>query len=165
MANLKRRHTFKRWAPDIGENRDLPEPALWFEIATGLSVEQISAVKERMAQPIPEPPEGLEGKEWLAFIVAAIRVRYLEAFGQYVRIVGGPHTIDGARLETLEDYLVIVEQQADKGKTAVTDLFSALLAFNSFTGHDELFLQRRSGLSASTGPQSAAKEEPKTDVP
>lgn len=164
MANLKRRHAFKRWAPDIGENRDLPEPALWFDLATGLSAEQLAGIRERMAKPVTPPEEGTP-EQRLEGLKTALRARYLSAFGDFVRVQGGPHSIEGRPLVTLEDYLCIVETQADFGQLAVKDLFSALLSFNNFGGGDELFLQRLSGGSASTGPQSAAKVEPKTDGP
>lgn len=160
MTALKRRHAFKRWAPDIGENRDIiadwqkggekgPAPGLWFELATGLAPADISGIRERMARDL-DIPEDLPGPESLAAVKTGLRLRYLEAFGKYVRIVGGPHSIEGRPLEKLEDYLSIIEDQSDFGKVAVTDLFTALLSFNSFTGPDELFLQRRSGSLVST---------------
>lgn len=148
--DLKRRHAFKRWAPDIGENRDLPGgPGLWFELATGLSAEQLSAIRERMARPVADSTDAAPAVR-LEALKTGIRTRYLEAFGEYVRIVDGPHSIAGKPLATLEDYLRIVEEQADMGQLAVKDLFAALLSFNTFGGGDELFLRRRSGGLAST---------------
>lgn len=171
MGKLKQRFTFKRWAPDIGENRDLDEPAIWFELATGLSEAQLKAVRAKLGTPL-EPhdvPEGLKGEALEAAHAASlqatkdgVRRRLVEAIGPYVRIVGGPHSIDGAPMATLDEYLVIVQQQADCGLLAISDLTTTLFAFNSFSGADELFSPRRSGSSASTAARSVVKETPKT---
>jgi len=175
MANLKRRHAFKRWAPDIGENRDLDEPAIWFELATGLTDDQLCEVREVLGRPIepqPKVPAELKGDALTEFFKARIetskanvRARMTDALGPYVRIAGGPHSIDGSPLVTLEDYLCIVQRQADFGSLAMKDLLAAHRAFNNFGGGDELFLLRRSGSSASTAAPSVVKVEPKTDGP
>jgi hypothetical protein len=171
MGKLKQRFTFKRWAPDIGENRDLEEPAIWFELATGLSADQLKTVREVLGTPLEQRdvPEGLDGAALEAAAEASlqatkdgVRRRLVEAIGQYVRIVGGPHSIDGAPFATLDEYLCIVQQQADCGLLAVSDLTAAVFTFNSFSGADELFSPRRSGSSASTAPRSVVKETPKT---
>ena len=174
MADLKRTYAFRRWAPDIGENRDAlsaweksgekgPCPGIYLELATGLTPEQLGAISVRMSVPLPAT---VEGDELLATVKDGLRLRYLEAFCRdYVRVVDAPHSVAGKELSTPEDYLRIVEEQADFGKLAVTDLLGALVRFNSFTGPDELFLQRRSGGSASTGGRSVVKAEPPTEGP
>lgn len=175
MANLKRRHAFKRWAPDIGENRELEEPALYLEIATGLTQDQLReamAVIVQGAEPQPPLPDGLEGealeaalKERNAADLAAHRAVLVSALGPYVRVHGGPHTVDGLPLATLADYFVLVQGAADYGSGAIRELLAALRSFNSFTGADELFSLRRSGGSASTAGRSVVKDEPKTEGP
>lgn len=159
---LKRRSTFRRWAPDIGENRDLPTPGLYFELATGLGMEDIIAIRQRLSQSV-EVPEEVALEQKLQALKDGVLKRWLEALGSHVRIVGGPHSIAGRPLESLEDYVRIVMDQADLGGLAMGDLRDALLSFNTFSGGDELFLQRRSGSSASTAAPSVVKEEPKTD--
>lgn len=175
MANLKRRFSFKRWAPDIGENRDLPEPALYLEIATGLTAEQLRVVTDTIQAPMEaQPPldEALTGEALMEALKAravsgkaALRGVLVAALGAYVRVHGGPHTVDGQPLGTLDEYLALVQGSADYGSGAIQDLLGALRSFNSFTGADELFSLRRSGGSASTGQPSVVKVEPQTGGP
>lgn len=175
MANLKRRFHFRLWAPDIGENRDLEEgPALFLELATGLTQAQLTAVTEAVTQPTAIPPlsEGLTGEALAAAVEArwqanlkALRDLLVGALGPYVRIHGGPHTVDGLPLGTLEDYLVLAQGAADFGAAAINELISALRSFNSFSGPDQLFSLRRSGGSASTGKPSVVKDSSPTEGP
>lgn len=162
MADLKRRHAFRRWAPDIGENRELEGgPVIWFEIATGLAQVQLAAVNERLALQGPALAKAKTEEE----IKGIQRTAITEALGEFVRVTEGPHTVGGVLLATLDDYLGIVQSQADFGQLALTDLVAAFTAFNTFTGPDELFLRRRSGGLGSTGSPSVVKEEPKPDAP
>lgn len=186
MANLKRRHAFKRWAPDIGENRDLIKewqdggedgsaPGIWFELATGLTPVQLQEINVRCGVPIePTPPlpedatsEQLAGAgvAAVAHVKDSLRRNFVDGLGPYVRVVGGPHSIEGAQLETFDDYVRIVQAQADFGQLALKDVMAAHRAFNTFGGGDELFLRRRSGSSASTAAPSVVKGEPKTEGP
>ena len=175
MANLKRRHAFRRWAPDIGENRDLPEPALYLELAVGLTAEQLSGFAEAIAQPIePLPPlaEGLEGEALVEALraraaanKAALREQMVAGLGPYVRVVGGPHTVDGLPVGDFNQYLALVQESNDYGAGAIKDVIAALRSFNSFTGADELFSRRRSGGLGSTAAPSVVKDEPKTGGP
>lgn len=174
MANLKRRHAFKRWAPDIGENRDLPEPALYLEVAVGLTAETLNSVLSALAAPIKPPPpldKSLTGEALIAALKArteanllGLRQHYAKALAPYVRVFGGPHTVDGMRLETLEDYFALVQAANDYGAEAIKELIAALRTFNSFSGSDELFSLRRSGGLGSTATQSVEKVEPQTDA-
>jgi hypothetical protein len=165
---LKRRHTFKRWAPDIGENRESDEPLFFLEVAVGLTAEQVAATLEALRAPIPALPELDESLSDEALMVAlkqrtqqnkdAIRHRFATALGPYVRVHAGPHTIDGLHVATLDDYLALVQGCADFGSWALKELVAAFRSFNSFTGPDELFSLRRSGSSASTGSPSVVKD-------
>lgn len=175
MGTLTRRHTWKKWAPDIGENRELPEPALYLEIATGLTQAQLDAVGAKLrsardvdfvAPTLDSIPEGERGKAMetaLSEYIAKLRGIVLEALGQYVRVHGGPHLVDGLPLATLEDYLRLAEEAADKGVRARLELEAALWSFNSVEGPDELFSLRRSGGAASTPRRSAARAAPTTE--
>lgn len=175
MANLTRRFTWKKWAPDIGENRELPEPVLYLELATGLTGEQMEAIKtglrsargvklvlpveptkeelEAGAAPVPAEAYTAAGKAWLA----AVRAVYVETFAPFVRVHGGPHTVDGQALATLDDYLRLTEECADLGVAARRELEAAVSRFNSVSGPDELFSLRSSGGARSTDAQSTAK--------
>lgn len=146
MANFDRQHSFRKWAPDIGDNRERAEPGLWFEIATGLSAAQVKAALARVARSIDD----MQGKDDVAEVKAIQAAAYGEALAPYVRVVGGPHSVAGMPLESLEHYIGIVQKQADFGSTALNDLLGAVRQFNSFSGPDELFLLRRSGGLAST---------------
>jgi len=172
MATLARRFTWKKWAPDIGENRELEGgPVLFLELAAGLTGEQLAEVGEKLATMrgslkyvAPEVPEGATPEERvaaskaaMAAYLAGIRAVYVEAFGPYVRVHGGPHTVDGQPLANLNDYLRLVEEAADLGVNARSDLEAALAKFNSIEGPDELFLPRSSGGGRSTGARRTAQ--------
>lgn len=85
--------------------------------------------------------------------LAAIRAIYVEALSPYVRVAGGPHTVDGQPLATLDDYLKLVEDGNDLGARARSELEAAVSSFNSLEGPDELFSLRSSGGEPSTAPQ------------
>lgn len=146
MANFDRQYSFRKWAPDIGDNRERETPGLWFELATGLAEAQLKAISGRVTKAL----EDMRGKDSVAEVKAIQCAAYSEAFGPYVRVIDGPHSIAGMPLATLADYIGIVQQQADFGTTALNDLHAAVNRFNSFSGPDELFLLRRSGGSRST---------------
>lgn len=174
MANLTRRYSFKKWAPDIGENRELPEPALYLEIATGLSQAQIDAIDEQLkaarsvelAKPdlaaLPEAERNAAAMAALKGYIEKLCDVMADALGPYVRVHGGPHTVDGQPLATLADFLRLTAQSADMGVNARAELEAAVASFNSMEGPDELFSLRRSGGLASTPTRSAAKEDAKT---
>lgn len=172
MAALTRRHTWKKWAPDIGENRELDGgPVLFLELATGLTAERLAASGERLRElrsgikyATPELPESATpderlacSKSAMASYLAAIRAAYVEVLGPYVRVFEGPHTVDGMPLASLDDYLRIVEESADLGFNARADLEAAMAKFNSIDGPDELFSLRSSGGARSTDARRTAK--------
>lgn len=167
MANLSRRTRWKKWAPDLGDNRDLidawakggskgPSPGLYLELAVDLTAEQLAAVSERLA--------GLRDGGWdsMDALRTATREAFLEALGGHVRVYGGPHTVDGQPLATLEDYLKLVQQAANLGAEHTGDLLAALYAFNSIGGADELFSRRSSGGARTTDAQRPAKADETT---
>lgn len=164
MSSLARRWSWKKWAPDIGENLEGEEPLLFLEIATGLTARQLADVAETLlkAREVkyvkPELPAEATGEEVSAALEAAgkawlasIRAISVEAFGPYVRVAGGPHTVDGQPLATLDDYFKLVEDGADLGFRARREVELALSRYNSIEGPDELFSQRSSGGARSTG--------------
>jgi len=172
MATLSRRYTFKRWAPDLGENRSLPESErLWLEVAAGLTAKQMSecrAAAARVAAVDVERPDtaSLSAADaeaaWRVALdahTAKVRDVLAEALGEYVRIVGGPHTVDGRPVATLADYIGLVQESEDMGVAQLLDLRATLEAHNSISGGDELFSLRRSGGRASTGGPSVVKDE------
>lgn len=151
MATLTRRFRWKRWAPDIGENRELEGgPVLFLELATDLTAEQLSAALERASQ----LGEGIASREELQQRVQAAMT---EALGPYVRVHGGPHTVDGRPLATFADYVALVQDSASMGSDQLRELLAALTAFNSVRGPDELFSLRHSGGARTTDAQSAER--------
>lgn len=152
MAELKRRTRWKRWAPDLGENRELEDgPVLFLELATDLTPAQLTELAAVLAER-GEPTTSREG------LVEALKARYVAALGSYVRVHDGPHTVDGAPLATFDDYLSLVTASAGLGIQQLADLQLALVRFNSIEGPDELFLPRLSGGARTTGAQRAAKD-------
>lgn len=175
MASLTRKHTFRKWAPDIGENRELPGgPVLFLELATGLTELQVKEIFESIgrvpevpgidemqaqAKAAPTPEERLRIiREADAAALKVLREYHAGLLSPYVRVVGGPHTVDGMPLATVEDYLALIQTARDSGALALGELLAALREFNSLSGPDELFSLRRSGSSASTGSPSVVKE-------
>ena len=156
MAELKRRTRWKRWAPDIGENRELDGgPVLFLELATDLTPAQL----EEMGAALAERGEPTKTRVEL---IDAFKARYRAALGQYVRVHGGPHTVDGAPLANLDDYLELVTQSAGMGVTQLVELAGAVLSFNSISGPDELFSLRSSGGARSTDARRTAKADETT---
>ena len=172
MANFETLHSWERWAPNIGDNRKREAPALFLELATGLTAAQLAGVGKRIgdlskvADPAFETPEGSTAEERsaafdaeMARFLADVRAVYVDALGPFVRVEGGPHSVAGQPLATLCDYVALVQQRADLGFPALKELQSALTKFNSFEGPDELFSLRSSGGARSTDAQSTAKDE------
>ena len=151
MAELKRRTRWKRWAPDLGENREIEDgPVLFLELATDLTPAQLTELAAVLAER-GEPTTSREG------LVEALKARYVAALGPYVRVHDGPHTVDGAPLATFDDYLALVTQGAGLGVQQLNELQLALVRFNSIEGPDELFLPRLSGGARTTGAQRTGK--------
>lgn len=179
MANLTRRFTWKKWAPDIGENRELEGgPVLFLELASGLTPAQMRDVGEALSKAKDveyakvEVPEGATEEQVTALyeaarceFLAAIRSVINTVLSPYVRVHGGPHTVDGEQLATLDDYLRICELAADTGLRARRELEQAFVRFNSIDGPDELFSPRSSGGARSTDAQSTAPAGRKTASP
>lgn len=178
MVTLTRRFTWKKWAPDLGENRELPEPVLFLELATGITADQLREIGEGLSKARavfyvpPEIPEGATADEVTALFTGArdtflsqLRAIFGAALAPYVRVHAGPHTVDGQPLATLDDYLKLVEQSADLGVNARLDLEQALVRFNSIEGHDELFSPRSSGGARSMDARRTAKAAKKTASP
>lgn len=171
MANLSRRWSWKKWAPDIGENRELPGgPVLFLELATGLTGAQMRELGEALGKAREVkyvPPQAREATEtepaWkptaadyaAAFrsFLGEFRAVFVGALNPYVRLYQGPHTIDGQQVATLDDYLKLAEEGSDMGVHARTELEFAINRFNSVEGPDELFSLRSSGGERSTDPQ------------
>ena len=179
MSSLARRWSWKKWAPDIGENRELASgPVLFLEMATGLTSRNMSDLGAELLKvreavyAAPEVPEGAGLEEVTALYegardayLAQLRARFGAALKPYVRVAGGPHTVDGEQLANLDDYLKLVEQAADLGVNARRDLETALVRFNSIEGPDELFLPRSSGGVRSTDARRTAQAAPQTASP
>lgn len=157
MAELKRRIRWKKWAPDLGENRELPGgPVLHLELAVDLTAEQLEGSVALLREGLT-PTEGVGWREM-------VKRAFAGALGPYVRVHGGPHTVDGKPLATLDDYIALVTESADAGLAQLKELQAALVSFNSLEGPDELFSLRRSGGARSTDAQSNDSAASPTDV-
>jgi len=151
MANLKRTYRWEKWAPNLGDNRELPEAErLHLELATGLTAAKLSEVakalrlvaEEKFQAPAKDTPaESLEAAVRSAAddMLARQRRVIVAALSDVVRVRGGPHHVDGKVLTSLEDYVALAQGFADAGLLLLTELREALWAFNSVEGPDELF--------------------------
>lgn len=178
MANLTRSYAFRRWVPDIGDNREQePKNQLALELAVHLTTAQMDEVEAALLR-VPEvdfgdleeafrtastPEERQEiNRQSTARMLDTLLAVRTKAFEPYVRVVGGPHTINGQPLASVRDYIAFAQSCRDGGTLMVGELLAALRAFNSLTGHNEVFSQRRSGGSAGTGTPSVVKDSAPT---
>jgi adenylosuccinate lyase len=142
MASLDTLHRWTKFAPDIGNNRDLPAgEQLLLEVAAGLPKTALTALADALRE-------------------AADDAARIEALSRYVRLVGGPHTLGGVQVATLKDYFDIVAGLA--GGYNLRELFAAVGHFNSFAEADAVFSERRSGGTAFMPPRSAARDGDET---
>ncbi len=169
MANL----SLKRWVPyipDIGDNRAQTAP-LTLEVQTGLTRNELRAWGEAVAaskRPLAESAGKLsedlaagtitaeESNAKLMALIAEGDAATLAVLEQHVRLVGR-HTIEGAAVESLGDYVRIISELA--GADAMKELLKVVPHFNTVTEEDALFSERLSGGQASMLRRSAAKSD------
>lgn len=145
MATLETLYRWAKFAPDIGNNAELPAGQQFvLEVATGLPRATLAAMAESIQSAADD-----DGR--------------VAALAPYVRIHGGPHTLGGRPVATLQDYFAVIAGLA--GGYNVRELFGAVAHFNSFSGADALFSERRFGGTAFMPPRSAAKDSSETDGP
>lgn len=141
MANLTTQR-WERYIPDLGDNRQQPEAQrLELEVASGLTTAQMQGLSESL-QKQPE-----EGQTQLDILAAAL--------SPFVRLRGGPHTINGEKVESLADYFRAIYALGDKFH--VHEVTRTLQLANSLTEDDEVFSRRQSGGWVSTQRRAAAK--------
>lgn len=144
MANLTRSWRWETFHPDIGENLDLPpKDRLALRIASALPGERLERMRTEYGAAL------VSGVEDHAQVAAA----FARVFGELVEVVG-VHTIDGAEVRTLEQYLAVVVRAC--GIYGLTELVTAVGEFNSIAGTHRLFSERHSGGLLSTRAQTAA---------
>lgn len=142
MAKLETLHRWARFAPDIGNNRELPAgEQLVIEVATGLPKAAMSSLAEAIQQ-------------------AETDEARVAALSPYVRLTGGPHTLGGQPVTSLADYYAVCAQLA--GGYNLRELFASVPHFNSLAEADAVFYERRSGGTAFMPPQSVAKDDAQT---
>lgn len=129
MANLSTKKTVK-YIPSLPGNRELAEP-LSFSITAGLSLMDLRAWRERLSE-IKFDGVG-ESEIAKAFDVAFEGVASLD----------GSHTIDGAAVNTLGQYLSLVALQP--GAPLMTELMGTINYNNSAEGLKEVFSVRSFG--------------------
>lgn len=152
MADITRTYRWEKFAPDLGNNLDLPEDKRFnLEIASGLPPARLVQFEEDI------------GKAAKADNVVESAVLYTAAMEGLVRVVG-ENTIAGIQVNTLKDYVALLMGTPE---TSV-DLFNlievtvALREFNSLTGQARLFWRRHSGGLLSMPGQSVAKNANQT---
>lgn len=146
MANLTRRTRWAPYAPNLGDNLELPEAErLTLEVATGLTKQQLldfSAATREL--------KWGDGEALLANFTALLE--------PYVRVVG-EHTIEGMPVKTLAELLALVVESPSAASYFLMEAMGQLMEANSISGGLRLFSLRRSGGGAITAGQSAAKTE------
>lgn len=172
MANLGLKK-WVRYVPDIGDNREQPEP-LELEVCAGLTRAELAAWRDAVAK-AKEPL--VADAQRLADDMKAERIAVDAAFaeldaatkksnaaiasvlGQYVRLVG-KHTINGKDVGSLAEYAEAISELA--GGDATRELLVVVPRLNTMSEEDAVFYERLSGGLASTPRRSAAPKDEKT---
>jgi hypothetical protein len=158
MANLASLQRWEKYAPDVGNNRSLPEAErLYVDVCCSLSRLELQAFdaklqemhRQRLAR--AEKGDGTGEEDLNALLVDG----YGGALESIVRLVG-THTLGGKPVTTLREYVQAVAPLADG--YAVLELVAVVREANSVGGAMQLFSGRRSGGWAGTPvPASAAR--------
>lgn len=140
MANLQTLQQWRAFAPDIGNNLELPAGEQFLlEVAVGLSFQELAEYQTSLKS---TPPGDLP-----------------EILTKYVRVIGGPHTLAREPISSVADLWALLMKHA---APAIFEITTAVPHFNSVPETRALFFERRSGGSAFTPPRSAAKKDEKT---
>lgn len=146
MATLTRRTRWEPYAPNLGDNLELPEAErLTLEVATGLTKQQLLDL-------------GAATRELKWGDGETLLTNFVNLLGPYVRVVG-THTIEGKPVTTLAELLALVVESPSASSYFLLEVTGQLMEANSVSGGLRLFSLRRSGGGATTAAQSAAKTE------
>lgn len=167
MANFEKAFHFRRFVPNIGNNKQLPQPdQLALELATGMTKVDVLAFNSGIRtslKSVPPPfvaPEGMTPEaadEAKANAVLDHRAGVLAGiWGPYVRLEHGGHTIEGRPVGNLGEYLRALIGQ--NGSFAIMEISNEVARLNSVDGTLALFSDALSGGSAGTDDQSSAKD-------
>ena len=139
MATLERLYRWERFAPDIGNNRELEQP-FYLELAVGLTKEQMTELRAKVTEAMS--PDDRD-------------VRLAEALSAYVRLGAEPLLIDGKPVSTLQEYFATCATLVNAAN--LLEVPRAFAEANSFGGMSEVFFERLSGGFTSTAAQSNGK--------
>jgi hypothetical protein len=143
MARLETQARWVRFAPDIGNNRELAAgEQLLLEVQAGLTREEMLA----FAADIKAAGDGQDDKSEAIVAVLA----------RHVRLVGANHRIGGRDINNVGDYAKLCNDIPDQ--LNMRELFGCVAHFNSLAGGEALFSERRSGGTAFTPPRRAASQ-------
>ncbi len=153
MATLSRLHRWLQYVPDLGDNRELPQP-FYLEVASGLTKLQLADYFERMrgwSQARHESTEGMvEGLEAL--------------LAPHVRMGKEALVIDGAPVTSLRAYLALVANLL--GESPLFEMLRLVPEYNQvMEGPKATFSARLSGGSASTPTPSTERADARTASP
>lgn len=152
MASLDRLFRWERYVPDLGGNRELPQP-FYLEIASGLTKQQLGDVFDAvtLAQRSAES-ENQTLAEYLTATIPGVAA----ALDGVVRLGKEPLTVQGSPVSSLTEYLLLAVHTP--GQVSFLEVLQALGEFNSAEGARRLFSARHSGGLATTGDQSVVKD-------
>lgn len=132
MAELTRTWKWVRMVPNLGNNKELPNP-FWLKVKSGLTLEERQAFFDRLEA---MRAAGRFKDEFAAFV------------GEYVEMGDEPLVVKGKPIETMAEYLALLDTIASVEN--VSELIHAVRWANSVEGTKALFFEQLSGGGAFT---------------
>ena len=149
MANLERLAHWEPFAPNLGNNLELaPEQQFGLEIACGVTKLEVMGFVEALGRAAELGND------------SAMCTALASAWGPFVRVAPGQHSINGVTIATLADYLGVVSEQP--GLYSLLELHREMRRLNSVTGTRALFSGPPAGGATSTVRPSVAPAESQT---
>jgi hypothetical protein len=141
MASLTRTWKWERYEPNLGDNREQPEP-FFLKVKSGVTRDELRGFEERIAAAAEMPTE--EQKR----AALALFSEFLE-WGAHALVLGE------RRVASLAEYLEFLDTLVDGG-TLVAELAWAIRWHNSVRGTRANFFERLSGGTAYTASPKTA---------
>lgn len=140
-------HRWRRLVPDIGDNLKAAKP-FFLEVAEGVTNDRMERLLSGDKAIVKE--SAAKTREELAGVMAQV-------VDGLVRLGTEPLTINGEKVETVEQYLLIAARSSNC--YLWFELVGTLIQLNTLAGGMELFWQRQSGGTSTTPDQTVAKGE------
>lgn len=151
MPDLSSVHRWRRLVPEIGDNQTQPKP-FFLEVAEGVTnarMAEFAAARKALAEAKDGKGKPLPNEELVPYMKAVV--------DGLVRMGSEPLSLNGKKIETVDDYLLICACSANF--FLWFELAGTIDKMNSIPGGAELFWLRQSGSTPTTQDQPAAKGE------